>query len=310
MKYVNSMVELVGHTPLLKMNNFMKKNGSKANIFGKVEYFNPTGSVKDRIAKEMIEDAEEAGAIKPGKSVLIEPTSGNTGIGIAAIGTAKGYRVIIVMPDSMSVERRKLMKGYGAELVLTPGKDGMKGAMARATELTKEIEGGIVLGQFTNMNNPKAHFKTTGPEIYDALDGKVDYLIAGVGTGGTLSGTGEYLKSRNPNVKIIAVEPASSAVLSGEKAGPHKIQGLGAGFIPATLDTKVYDEIIKVSNEDAFTYGREAGHTEGILVGISAGAALKAALEVASRKEAEGKNIVVILPDSGDRYLSTALFEE
>jgi len=309
-RIVNSMVELVGHTPMLKMNRLMAKEGLKANLFGKVEFFNPTGSVKDRIAREMIEDGEKKGKLVPGKSVLIEGTSGNTGIGLAAIGAAKGYRVIIVMPDSMSVERRKLMKAYGAEVVLTPGKDGMKGANAKAEELSKEIPGGVVMGQFVNRANPKAHFRTTGPEVYKALKGKVDYFVAGVGTGGTLSGTGKYLKKRIPGVKIVAVEPSGSMVLEGGKPGPHKIQGIGAGFIPKTLDTKIYDEVLPVTDDDAFEGSRLLGRTEGIFVGISSGAALEAAIRIARREENAGKNIVVLLPDSGDRYLSTALLSE
>lgn len=310
MKIYESMVDLVGKTPILKLNNYMKKEDLQANLFAKLEYFNPTGSVKDRIAKEMIEDSERKGLIAPGKSILIEPTSGNTGIGIAAIGTAKGYRVIIVMPDSMSVERRKLMKGYGAELVLTPGAFGMKGAIDKASELVSTLEGGIVLGQFTNMANPQAHLRHTGPEIYEDMDGKIDILVAGVGTGGTLSGISAYLKERIPSLKVVAVEPSASPVLSGGKAGPHKIQGIGAGFVPQTLDTSAYDEIIQVSNEDAFFTGRDISHSEGVLVGISSGAALYAAKKVALREENKDKNIVVIFPDSGDRYLSTPLFEE
>jgi cysteine synthase A len=310
MAVYQSMTELVGHTPLLKLNRIIAKEGLQSNLFAKVEFFNPTGSVKDRPAKEMIEEGERQGKIVLGKSTLIEATSGNMGIGLAAIGTAKGYPVIIVMPDSMSVERRKLMKGYGAQLVLTPGALGMKGAIAKAEELSHTVPGGVVMGQFVNLANPLAHQKTTGPEIFNDLKGKVDFFVAGVGTGGTLSGVSDYLKTKIPALKAIAVEPASSAVLSGEAAGPHKIQGIGAGFIPKTLDTTCYDEVIKVTNEDAFTYGRMVGQVEGILVGISSGAALKAAIEVAKRPENKGKNIVVLFPDSGDRYLSTPLFED
>lgn len=304
-----SMEQLIGGTPLLELTHLEKEYGLKAKLIAKLEYLNATGSVKDRIAKEMIQDAEEKGILKEG-SVIIEPTSGNTGIGLAAVGTAKGYRVIIVMPDSMSVERRKLMKAYGAELVLSEGAKGMKGAIAKAEELAKETPNSFIPGQFTNPANWKAHYKTTGPEIWNDTEGQVDAFIAGVGTGGTLTGTGKYLKEKKASVKIIAVEPDTSAVLSGEPAGPHKIQGIGAGFIPEVLDTKIYDEIIRVKNEDAFTFGAEIGHREGVLVGISAGAAVYAGIQLAKRPEYAGKTIVVLLPDSGDRYLSTALFGE
>ena len=309
MKIYNSVAELVGETPLLELKNIEKKYGLKAKLVAKLEYFNPAGSVKDRVAKFMIDDAEKRGVLKEG-SVIIEPTSGNTGIGLSAIAASKGYRVIIVMPETMSVERRKLMKGYGAELVLTPGNLGMKGAIAKAEELKNEIPGGVVMGQFVNPSNPKAHYMTTGPEIFEDTNGKVDYFVAGVGTGGTITGVGRFLKEKLPNVKIVAVEPATSAVLSTGVAGAHKIQGIGAGFVPEILDTKIYDEIIPVSNEDAFKFGKETGKTEGVLVGISSGAALFAAISVAKRKEAEGKTIVVLMPDTGERYLSTALFEE
>ena len=309
MKIYNSVAELVGKTPLLELKNIEKKYGLKAKLVAKLEYFNPAGSVKDRVAKFMIDDAEKHGVLKEG-SVIIEPTSGNTGIGLSAIAASKGYRVIIVMPETMSVERRKLMKGYGAELVLTPGNLGMKGAILKAEELKNEIPGGVVMGQFVNPSNPKAHYMTTGPEIFEDTDGKVDYFVAGVGTGGTITGVGRFLKEKLPNVKIVAVEPATSAVLSTGVAGAHKIQGIGAGFVPEILDTKIYDEIIAVSNEDAFKFGKETGKTEGVLVGISSGAALSAAISVAKRKEAEGKTIVVLMPDTGERYLSTALFEE
>lgn len=309
MKIYNSVAELVGKTPLLELKNIEKKYGLKAKLVAKLEYFNPAGSVKDRVAKFMIDDAEKRGVLKEG-SVIIEPTSGNTGIGLSAIAASKGYRVIIVMPETMSVERRKLMKGYGAELVLTPGNLGMKGAIAKAEELKNEIPGGVVMGQFVNPSNPKAHYMTTGPEIFEDTNGNVDYFVAGVGTGGTITGVGRFLKEKLPNVKIIAVEPATSAVLSTGVAGAHKIQGIGAGFVPEILDTKIYDEIIPVSDEDAFKFGKETGKTEGVLVGISSGAALSAAISVAKRKEAEGKTIVVLMPDTGERYLSTALFEE
>lgn len=307
-KIINSSLELVGGTPLLKADRYSKKAGAEsANIFAKLEYLNPAGSVKDRIALAMIKDAEEKGTLKPG-ATIIEPTSGNTGIGLAAVAAAKGYRAILTLPDSMSVERRNLLKAYGAEIVLTEGAKGMKGAIAKAEELNKEIEGSVILGQFENPANPAIHKATTGPEIWEQTEGKVDIFIAGVGTGGTLTGVGEYLKSQNPNVKIVAVEPAGSPVLSTGKAGPHKIQGIGAGFVPKTLNTSIYDEIITIENEDAFTEGRNFAVSEGILVGISSGAALKAAAILAQRPENQGKNIVVLLPDSGDRYLSTPLF--
>lgn len=308
-KVLDSVVDLVGGTPLLNAHNFGAKEAPNANIIVKLEYFNPTGSVKDRIAKEMIEDAERDGTLKPG-ATIIEPTSGNTGIGLAAVAAAKGYKIIITMPETMSIERRKLMAAYGAELVLTEGAKGMKGAIVKADELAKEIPGSFIPSQFTNPNNPKAHRETTGPEIWNDLDGKVDYFVAGVGTGGTLTGVGQYLKSKNPDVKIVAVEPASSPVLSKGVSGAHKIQGIGAGFVPDTLDTSIYDEIIPVENEDAFTTGREFGKAEGILIGISSGAALWAGVQLAKRPENKGKNIVVLLPDTGDRYLSTALFSE
>ena len=301
--------ELIGKTPLLELTHIEKKYGLKAKIFAKLEYFNPAGSVKDRIAKAMIDDAEEKGLLKEG-SVIIEPTSGNTGIGLASVAAARGYRIIIVMPETMSVERRQIMKAYGAELVLTDGAKGMKGAIEKADELAKEIPNGFVPGQFVNKANPKAHFETTGPEIFSDTDGKVDFFVAGVGTGGTITGTGKYLKSKLPNVKVVAVEPKSSAVLSTGVAGPHKIQGIGAGFVPKVLDTAVYDEIIPVENDDAFAMGKEVGRNEGVLVGISSGAALWAAVELANRPENEGKNIVVLFPDTGDRYLSTPLFAD
>ncbi|MCI6514097.1 MAG: cysteine synthase A [Erysipelotrichaceae bacterium] len=304
-----SVDQLIGNTPLFKLSGFKKKYDLAADIYAKVEYFNATGSVKDRIARQMILDAEQSGALKPG-STIIEPTSGNTGIGLSAVGTSRGYRVIIVMPDTMSVERRKLMKAYGAQLVLTEGAEGMKGAIAKADELHAEIPDSWIAGQFDNPSNWKAHYNTTGPEIEKALEGKVDILVAGVGTGGTITGTGKYLKEKNPDLKVVAVEPASSAVLSGNKSGPHKIQGIGAGFVPKVLDTDIYDEIIPVSNEDAFETGASIGKTEGILVGISSGAALYAALQLAKKEENRGKNIVVIFPDSADRYLSTGMFEE
>ena len=307
-KIIESSLELVGNTPLLKLNNYSKKTGvSNATILAKLEYLNPAGSVKDRIALAMIEDAEKKGILKPG-ATIIEPTSGNTGIGLAAVAAAKGYKAILTLPDTMSVERRNLLKAYGAEIVLTEGAKGMKGAIAKADELNKEIKGSVILGQFVNPANPKVHRETTGPEIWDQTDGKVDIFVAGVGTGGTLTGVGEFLKSKNPNVKIVAVEPATSPVLSKGTAGAHKIQGIGAGFVPDTLNTKIYDEVIAIENEDAFTEGRNFAVSEGILVGISSGAALKAASILANRPENKGKNIVVLLPDSGDRYLSTALF--
>lgn len=307
-KYVESTAELIGKTPLLKLNGYTKKAGvTNANIFAKLEYLNPAGSVKDRIALAMINDAEKKGLLKPG-ATIIEPTSGNTGIGIASVAAAKGYRAILTLPDTMSVERRNLLKAYGAELVLTEGAKGMKGAIAKAEELNKEIEGSIILGQFDNPANPAAHKATTGPEIWEQLDGKVDIFVAGVGTGGTITGIGEYLKSQNPDVKIVAVEPATSPVLSKGTAGAHKIQGIGAGFVPKVLDTEVYDEILPIENDDAFEEGRAFAVSEGILVGISSGAALKAATILANRPENKGKNIVALLPDSGDRYLSTALF--
>ncbi len=301
--------QLIGHTPLMELTNIEKKHGLKARLLAKLEYFNPAGSVKDRIAKAMIDDAEAKGLLKPG-SVIIEPTSGNTGIGLASVAAARGYRIIIVMPETMSVERRQIMKAYGAELVLTEGAKGMKGAIAKAEELSREIPNSFIPGQFVNPANPKAHFETTGPEIFDDTDGKVDIFVAGVGTGGTVTGVGQYLKSRNPSVKVVAVEPKSSAVLSTGVAGPHKIQGIGAGFVPDVLDTKVYDEIIPVTNEDAFAVGKEIGRSEGVLVGISSGATLWAGIDLAKRPENAGKTIVVLLPDTGDRYLSTPLFAD
>ena len=301
--------QLIGKTPLLELTHIEKELNLKARILAKLEYFNPAGSVKDRIAKKMIDDAEAAGQLKPG-SVIIEPTSGNTGIGLAAVAAARGYRIIIVMPDTMSVERRQLMKAYGAELVLSEGAKGMKGAIAKADELAASIPGSFIPGQFVNPANPKAHFETTGPEIYADTDGEVDIFVAGVGTGGTITGVGEYLKSKKPEVKVVAVEPATSPVLSKGTAGAHKIQGIGAGFVPKVLDTGVYDEIIPVANEDAFAVGKQIGKAEGVLVGISSGAAAWAAIELAKRPENEGKTIVVLLPDTGDRYLSTPLFAD
>ena len=301
--------QLIGKTPLLELTHIEKAHDLKAKIVAKLEYFNPAGSVKDRIAKAMIDDAEAKGLLKPG-SVIIEPTSGNTGIGLASVAAARGYRIIIVMPETMSVERRQLMKAYGAELVLTEGTKGMKGAIAKADELAKEIPGSFVAGQFVNPANPKAHYETTGPEIWADTNGKVDFFVAGVGTGGTITGTGKFLKEKNPNVKVVAVEPKTSAVLSTGIAGSHKIQGIGAGFVPDVLDTKVYDEIIPVDNDDAFAVGKEVGRREGVLVGISSGAALWAAIELAKRPENAGKTIVVLLPDTGDRYLSTPLFAD
>ncbi len=306
-KIYTSADQLIGHTPLLELTHLEKAEGLKAKILAKLEYFNPAGSAKDRVAKAMIDDAEAKGLLKEG-SVIIEPTSGNTGIGLAAVAAARGYRTIIVMPDTMSVERRQLLKAYGAELVLTEGAKGMSGAIAKAEQLAKEIPGGFVAGQFVNPANPEAHRQTTGPEIWEDTDGKVDIFVAGVGTGGTITGVGEYLKSKNPNVKIVAVEPAGSPVLSGGKPGPHKVQGIGAGFVPQVLNTSVYDEVIPVENEDAFQTGRRIGSTEGVLVGISSGAAAWAALQLAQRPENEGKTIVALLPDTGDRYLSTELF--
>nr|WP_317369198.1 cysteine synthase A [uncultured Gemmiger sp.] len=301
--------QLIGRTPLLELTHIEAAEGLQAKILGKLEYFNPAGSVKDRIAKAMIDDAEASGKLKPG-SVIIEPTSGNTGIGLASVAAARGYRIIIVMPETMSVERRQLMKAYGAELVLTDGAKGMKGAIARADELAKEIPNSFVPGQFVNPANPDAHKRTTGPEIWEDTDGKVDIFVAGVGTGGTVTGVGEYLKSQNPAVKVVAVEPATSPVLSKGVAGAHKIQGIGAGFVPDVLNTKVYDEVIPVANEDAFAAGKLVGHCEGVLVGISSGAAVWAAIELAKRPENKGKTIVALLPDTGDRYLSTPLFAD
>ena len=307
-KVKNSFLDLVGQTPLVRVNNLIKKDELKADVLAKLEYFNPAGSVKDRIAKEMILDALEKGLINE-NTTLIEPTSGNTGIGLSAVTTALNLKIIITMPETMSVERRNLMKAYGAELVLTPGSEGMKGAIAKAKELASQIENSFIPGQFENPANPTAHYKTTGPEIYEQTEGKVDIFVAGVGTGGTISGIGKYLKEKNPEVKVVAVEPASSPVLSTGKGGAHKIQGIGAGFVPETLDTKIYDEIITVENEDAFATGKEMAKTEGILVGISSGAALYAAKELAKREENAGKTIVVLLPDGGDRYLSTPLIQ-
>lgn len=308
-KIYTSADQLIGKTPLLELTHIEKKYGLKAKVLAKLEYFNPAGSVKDRIARKMLDDAEAAGKLTP-DSVIIEPTSGNTGIGLASVAAARGYRIIIVMPETMSVERRQLMKAYGAELVLTEGAKGMKGAIAKADELAKEIPNSFMPGQFVNPSNPKAHYETTGPEIFEDTDGEVDIFVAGVGTGGTVTGVGEYLKDKKPGVKIVAVEPATSAVLSTGVAGAHKIQGIGAGFVPDVLDTKVYDEIIPVSNEAAFEAGKLIGKSEGVLVGISSGAAAYAAIELAKRPENEGKTIVVLLPDTGDRYLSTPLFQD
>jgi cysteine synthase A len=305
----NGFLDLVGQTPLVRLNNLIKKEGLEADVLAKLEYFNPAGSVKDRIAKEMILDAMEKGLINE-NTTLIEPTSGNTGIGLSAVATSLNLKIIITMPETMSVERRNLMKAYGAELVLTPGSEGMKGAIAKAKELASQIENSFIPGQFENPANPQAHYKTTGPEIYSQTEGKVDIFVAGVGTGGTISGIGKYLKEQNPNVKVVAVEPASSPVLSTGKGGAHKIQGIGAGFVPDTLDTKIYDEIITVENEDAFASGKEVAKTEGILIGISSGAAIQAAKELAKREENKGKTIVVLLPDGGDRYLSTPLIQD
>ena len=308
-KVYTSADQLIGKTPLLEFTHIEQEYGLKAKVLAKLEYFNPAGSVKDRVAKAILDDAEATGKLTK-DSVIIEPTSGNTGIGLAAVAAARGYRIIIVMPETMSVERRQLMKAYGAELVLSEGAKGMKGAIAKAEELAKEIPGAFIAGQFVNPANPKAHFETTGPEIFEDTDGEVDVFVAGVGTGGTVTGVGKYLKSRKADVKVVAVEPASSPVLSKGTPGAHKIQGIGAGFVPEVLDTKVYDEIIPVADEDAFAMGRKIGHKEGVLVGISSGAAVHAAVELAKRPENEGKTIVVLLPDTGDRYLSTALFAE
>lgn len=308
-KIYKSADELIGKTPLLELSHIEEKLGLKAKIVAKLEYFNPAGSVKDRVAKAMIDDAEKKGLLKKG-SVIIEPTSGNTGIGLASVAAARGYRIIIVMPETMSVERRQIMKAYGAELVLSDGAKGMKGAIAKAEELAREIPDSFIPGQFVNPANPQAHFDTTGPEIYEDTDGNIDYFVAGVGTGGTITGIGKYLKSKLPAVKVVAVEPATSAVLSTGVAGPHKIQGIGAGFVPDVLDTKIYDEIIPVANEDAFATGKLIGKSEGVLVGISSGAAVWAAIELAKKPKNEGKTIVVLLPDTGDRYLSTPLFAD
>lgn len=308
-KIYTSADQLIGRTPLLELTHLEQEYGLKAKLYAKLEYFNPAGSVKDRVAKMMLDDAEKEGKLTK-DSVIIEPTSGNTGIGLASVAAARGYRIIIVMPDTMSVERRQLMKAYGAELVLSEGAKGMKGAIAKANELAEEIPNSFIPGQFVNPSNPKAHYETTGPEIWEDTEGKVDYFVAGVGTGGTVTGVGKYLKEKNPAVKVVAVEPATSAVLSTGVAGAHKIQGIGAGFVPEILDTTIYDEIIPVANEDAFALGKKIGTSEGVLVGISSGAAVWAALEVAKRPENEGRNIAVLLPDTGDRYLSTPLFAE
>ena len=308
-KIYDNITQLIGNTPILRATNYIKKYNLKADILGKLEYFNPAGSTKDRIAKSMIEDAKKRGVLNK-DSVIIEPTSGNTGIGLAAIAASRGYQIIITMPETMSVERRNLLKAYGAKIVLTDGKAGMKGAIAKAEELAKETPNSFIPSQFTNPANPKAHYLTTGPEIWEDTQGKVDIFIAGVGTGGTLSGTGKYLREKNPDVKIYAVEPKTSPVLSEGKAGPHKIQGIGAGFVPETLDTKIYDDVIAISNEDAFEYGREFSQSEGVLVGISSGAAFAAAVKLAQKPENAGKTIVAILPDTGERYLSTALFND
>lgn len=307
-KIFKSADRLIGGTPLLELSGIEREYGLKARLLAKLEYFNPAGSVKDRVAKAMLDEAEKSGELRPG-AVVIEPTSGNTGIGLAAVAAARGYKAVIVMPDTMSEERRRLVKAYGAELVLTDGKKGMTGAIEKAEELKAEIPGSIIAGQFVNPANPKAHFYTTGPEIYEDTDGKVDIFVAGVGTGGTVTGVGRYLKSKNPDIKIVAVEPSDSAVLSGKSAGPHKLQGIGAGFVPEVLDMSVCDEIMTVTSEQAFAAGREMGRREGVLVGISSGAALHAAKELAKREENEGKTVVVLLPDTGDRYLSTELFE-
>ena len=309
MRTYERITDLIGGTPLLKLNAYIDEEAPEATVFGKLEYFNPAGSVKDRIAKRMIDDAEAAGVLKPG-AVIIEPTSGNTGIGLASVAASRGYKIILTMPETMSVERRNLLKAYGAELVLTDGAKGMKGAIAKAEELAAQTPGSFIPSQFTNPSNPKAHIATTGPEIWDDTDGKVDIFVAGVGTGGTLSGVGEYLKSKNPNVKVVAVEPAGSPVLSKGVAGPHKIQGIGAGFVPETLNTEIYDEIIPVENEDAFAMGKRLARKAGVLVGISSGAAVHAARELAKRPENKGKVIVALLPDTGERYLSTPMFED